>query len=68
MKLENQSLKVRVGGGYLNIEDFVNQYSPVEQEKLERDLNQKQNLNSSRLLPQGPSVQRSSPSNLQSYK
>ena len=37
LKLENNALKVRVGGGYLNLEDFVDQYTPIEKEKLVRD-------------------------------
>ena len=37
MKLENNALKVRVGGGYLNLDDFVEQYTDVEKEKLARD-------------------------------
>ena len=33
VKIEN-GLKVRVGGGYLNIQEFVEQYLPIELEKL----------------------------------
>lgn len=33
VKIEN-GLKVRVGGGYLNIQEFVEQYLPLELEKL----------------------------------
>ena len=34
MKLEKGLLKVRVGGGYLSIEEFVDQYLPIEYEKM----------------------------------
>lgn len=33
IKIENGKLKVRVGGGYLSIEEFVDQYLPIEYEK-----------------------------------
>ena len=33
IKIENGKLKVRVGGGYLSIEEFVQQYLPIEYEK-----------------------------------
>ena len=36
VKVENQSIKIRVGGGYLSIDEFLDQYTPVELEKLER--------------------------------
>ena len=34
MKYENTELKVRVGGGFLSIDEFVQQYMPLELEKL----------------------------------
>ena len=34
IKLEKGLLKVRVGGGYLSIEEFVDQYLPIEYEKM----------------------------------
>ena len=37
MKLENNALKVRVGGGYMNLDDFVEQYTAIEKEKLTKD-------------------------------
>lgn len=33
IKIENGKLKVRVGGGYLSIEEFVDQYLPIEYDK-----------------------------------
>ena len=36
MKVENYNIKIRVGGGYLSIDEFLDQYTPVELEKLER--------------------------------
>ena len=32
----NFTLLVRVGGGYLSIDEFLDQYTPAELEKLER--------------------------------
>jgi hypothetical protein len=34
MKYENTELKVRVGGGFLSIHEFVQQYLPLELEKI----------------------------------
>lgn len=36
VKVEKDSIKIRVGGGYLSIDEFLDQYTPVELEKLER--------------------------------
>ena len=36
VKVEKQGIKIRVGGGYLSIDEFLDQYTPVELEKLER--------------------------------
>ena len=36
VKVENHNIKIRVGGGYLSIDEFLDQYTPVELEKLER--------------------------------
>ena len=36
VKVENKNIKIRVGGGYLSIDEFLDQYTPVELEKLER--------------------------------
>lgn len=33
MKLENNFLKVRTGGGYLTIDEFAEQYLPIELNK-----------------------------------
>ena len=35
-KIINGNLLIRVGGGYLSIDEFLDQYTPVELEKLER--------------------------------
>ena len=36
LKLEKGDIKVRVGGGYLGLEEFVQQHADVEIEKLDR--------------------------------
>jgi len=36
VKVEAGNIKIRVGGGYLSIDEFLDQYTPVELEKLER--------------------------------
>jgi CYTH domain-containing protein len=36
VKVEKDSIKIRVGGGYLSIDEFLDQYTPVELERLER--------------------------------
>ena len=36
VKVEKDHIKIRVGGGYLSIDEFLDQYTPVELEKLER--------------------------------
>lgn len=36
IRVENGKINVRVGGGYLSIEEFLDQYTPTELEKLMR--------------------------------
>ena len=36
VKVEKGHIRVRVGGGYLSIDEFLDQYTPVEIEKLDR--------------------------------
>ena len=36
VKVEKDNIKIRVGGGYLSLDEFLDQYTPVELEKLER--------------------------------
>ena len=36
IRVENNKITVRVGGGYLLIEEFLDQYTPTEMEKLAR--------------------------------
>ena len=36
VKVEQNAIKIRVGGGYLSIDEFLDQYTPVELERLER--------------------------------
>lgn len=36
VKVEKDKINVRVGGGYLSIDEFLDQYTPAELEKLER--------------------------------
>ena len=35
MKLEKGRLIIRVGGGYMLIDEFVNVYTPIEMEKID---------------------------------
>ena len=37
VKVEKNNIKIRVGGGYFSIDEFLDQYTPVELEKLERN-------------------------------
>ena len=37
VKVEKQGIKIRVGGGYLSIDEFLDQYTPIELEKLQRN-------------------------------
>ena len=37
VKVEKNNIKIRVGGGYLSIDEFIEQYTPTELEKLERN-------------------------------
>ena len=36
VKVEKDNIKIRVGGGFLSIDEFLDQYTPMELEKLER--------------------------------
>ena len=36
VKVEGGSIKIRVGGGFLSIDEFLDQYTPAELEKLDR--------------------------------
>ena len=36
VKVEGGKILIRVGGGYLSVDEFLDQYTPVELEKLER--------------------------------
>ena len=36
VKVERDKIQIKVGGGYLSIDEFIDQYTPVELEKLER--------------------------------
>ena len=36
VKVDKDKINVRVGGGYLSIDEFLDQYTPVEMERLER--------------------------------
>uniref|UniRef100_A0A7S3WZM1 GAR domain-containing protein n=1 Tax=Strombidinopsis acuminata TaxID=141414 RepID=A0A7S3WZM1_9SPIT len=36
VKVEKDKISIRVGGGYLSLDEFLDQYTPVELEKLER--------------------------------
>ena len=36
VKVEKDSIKIRVGGGFLSLDEFLDQYTPAELEKLER--------------------------------
>ena len=34
--MDKEKINVRVGGGYLSIDEFLDQYTPLELEKLDR--------------------------------
>jgi len=36
VKVEKDNIKVRVGGGFLSIDEFIDQYTPEQLTKLER--------------------------------
>jgi hypothetical protein len=36
VKIDKDKINIRVGGGYLSIDEFLDQYTPTELEKLER--------------------------------
>lgn len=36
VKVDKDKINIRVGGGYLSIDEFLDQYTPAELEKLER--------------------------------
>ena len=36
VKVERDKIQIKVGGGYLSIDEFIDQYTPAELEKLER--------------------------------
>jgi CYTH domain-containing protein len=36
VKVEKDNIKIRVGGGILSIDEFLNQYTPAELDKLEK--------------------------------
>lgn len=36
IKVDNGRIHVRVGGGYLSIDEFIDQYNPVELQRIER--------------------------------
>ena len=36
VRMDKDRINIRVGGGYLSIDEFLDQYTPVELEKLER--------------------------------
>lgn len=40
MKLENNQILVRVGGGYMAIDEFINQFGPGEADKMQREESQ----------------------------
>jgi len=37
VKVEGNKIQVRVGGGYLSIDEFLDQYTPAELDKLKRN-------------------------------
>jgi hypothetical protein len=36
VKVDKDKINIRVGGGYLSIDEFLDQYTPAELEKMER--------------------------------
>lgn len=37
VRVDKDKINIRVGGGYLSIDEFLDQYTPPEMEKLERN-------------------------------
>ena len=37
VRVDKDKINIRVGGGYLSIDEFLDQYTPPELEKLERN-------------------------------
>ena len=78
IKIENGSLKCRVGGGYLSIDEFVEQYLPIELEKCDntevpwkwKELSEKQHMAYQQNRVKSPNIrQRShSPNNISPKK
>jgi hypothetical protein len=36
VRVDQDKINIRVGGGYLSIDEFLDQYTPLELEKIER--------------------------------
>ena len=36
VRVDQEKINIRVGGGYLSIDEFLDQYTPIELEKIER--------------------------------
>ncbi len=36
VRVDQDKINIRVGGGYLSIDEFLDQYTPIELEKIER--------------------------------
>ena len=36
VRVDNDKINIRVGGGYLSIDEFLDQYTPQELDKMER--------------------------------
>lgn len=37
VRVDNDKINIRVGGGYLSIDEFLDQYTPQELEKMQRN-------------------------------
>ena len=37
MKIEKNKVYIRVGGGFISLEEFVGKFTPIELEKMERN-------------------------------
>ena len=71
VRVDHDKINIRVGGGYLSIDEFLDQYTPVELEKLEsrsplRRFNEKvavqKTINNRQVRESSPVQGRSSPS------
>jgi len=64
VRVDKEKVNIRVGGGYLSIDEFLDQYTPPELEKLERKDPMKrfsERISVSKQLQKGTMVRDTSP-------